>query len=217
MTATATWILALLMNASPPEKAVRATINAGPDVWEDGKQPVVGALDGAIAARIRRYTEIAEAAEKVFFDPAEAPLFKGDYGRHKTVALAAGIWVHESGLSRNVDLGLGKRAFGDSGASFCLAQIQLGSGKILMKGDVWEYNGAGWSGKDLVKDREKCFRAQLHVMRHSFKTCSKNPTPQLLNAYTSGKCEYGAAASEKRFNLGVELFKATPFTVTSSK
>ena len=122
-----------------------------------------------------RYTEIATDLTAVVYDPAEKPLFHGNDARAKTAAVLASIAAHESTFRREVDDG---RKRGDSGNSWCLMQLHIGSGKTI----------EGWDGQDLVTDRKKCFAAALHIAQWSFHSCSAFPLDERLSAYASGHC-----------------------------
>jgi hypothetical protein len=132
-----------------------------------------------------RYESIARDAATVAMDDDEAPLFDGPEGRAQTALLMLSIASYESGYRKRVDDG---RVLGDSGHSFCLMQIRVGRGVTR----------EGWSGKDLVTDREHCFRAALHILRTSFGICHALPVEDRLSAYASGRCFADAAISRSR-------------------
>jgi hypothetical protein len=134
-----------------------------------------------------RYEEIARAAVQVAYDPETRPVFGGPRGRAATVALLLSIAYHESGYRRDVDLGIGKLARG-SGKDSCLVQIRVGSGRTPQ----------GWTHEDLVKDREKCFRAGLALIRKSFGACRKLDPLDRLSAYTRGRCVANERLSRSR-------------------
>jgi hypothetical protein len=135
-----------------------------------------------------RYREIAAAAARVAYDPEATPLFGGSMGRARTLALLLSVANYESGFLRHVDFGIGSRARGDSGQSWCLMQIKVGTGRTA----------EGWTGRDLVADRERCFRAGLAIMRRSFQACRNNSPTEMLDAYTSGSCDRGQMESRRR-------------------
>jgi hypothetical protein len=138
-----------------------------------------------------RFGEIADALATVVLDPEERPLFSGKWGREKTAIQMASIAYYESHLARNVDYGLGKWGRGDYGGSWCMMQINLGRGR---DGDSADRTPEGWSGKDLVADREKCFRAGLHKLRQSW-GCGKGA--EKLTVYASGRCITGTPETDK--------------------
>lgn len=131
-----------------------------------------------------RYESFARDAVTVAFDPDEKPLFGGANARVKTAVTLLSIASFESGYRHSVDIGEER---GDSGSSWCLMQVHLpGAVRVTLKGDVYGYAGYkssdGWSGKDLVEDRKRCFRAALHIARESYRVCGN------LSVYATGKC-----------------------------
>src|SRR5512142_1412193 len=80
---------------------------------------------------IARYTQIATDAVAVAYDPANAPLFGGTGGRARTAGLMLAVAFHESGFRRDVDFGIGPSSRGDSGQSWCLMQIKVGTGRTI--------------------------------------------------------------------------------------
>lgn len=144
-------------------------------------------------AKRARYEMIAADAAIVVFDPAEKPLYAGERGRVKTLAMVLSIASFESNFLEEVELG---HVRGDHGASWCLMQVSLSKeARIVLKGDVYGYaysREQGWSGEDLAGDRQKCFRAALHMMRESIRGCGD------LSLYTSGACRQKERASEHR-------------------
>ncbi len=195
------WALAQLVKWQPPGKSL----------YKDAKETEE---DGTA-----RYREIVRDAIAVAYDPSEAPLFPGPYGRAKTLATMLGIADSESGFRKDVDLGVGALAKGDSGRSWCMMQIQLGSAiygktpaRIVMKDGSFliSYDKAsGWGGEDLVADRKKCFRAGLHVMRTSFDLCSSLPLEERLSVYASGNTTHGRTASRIRIEKAKKWLAAT--------
>src|ERR1700677_4658561 len=112
---------------------------------------------------VARYVAIARTIAEVALDPAEPPLFGGPDGRAETALFIAAVAYYESGgYRRDVELGTGKHARGDSGRSWCLMQVNIGGGRTV----------EDWTGIDLVADRDKCIRAGLHRMRESFLHCT---------------------------------------------
>jgi hypothetical protein len=103
----------------------------------------------------------------------------------------ASIVYYESHLARNVDYGLGKWGRGDYGGSWCLMQLNLGRGR---DGDSADRTAEGWSGKDLVADRAKCFRAGLRRLRQSW-GCGAGA--ERLTVYASGRCITGTPETDK--------------------
>lgn len=128
-----------------------------------------------------RYDQASKDLATVVTDPAEEPIWPGPNGRLATARLLLAIAWHESGFMRDADVGPcdQKGARCDHGRSFCMAQIQVGTGKTA----------EGWTGQDLFQDRTKCFRAALHLVRKSFHACEAQPEVYRLAAYASGMCD----------------------------
>ncbi len=133
-----------------------------------------------------RYEAIAQDAVMVAFDEAEAPLFPGPTGRTETALLMLSVASFESSFKRSVDEGT---RLGDHGRSFCLMQIRVSDGATA----------EGWRGRDLVRDRTKCFRAGLHILRGSFNACRDLPVLDRMSAYATGSC----VADEEKSRLRV--------------
>ncbi|MGH7270855.1 MAG: hypothetical protein ACREJ3_10535 [Polyangiaceae bacterium] len=132
-----------------------------------------------------RYESIAEDAAAIAMDPEEAPLFGGSDGRLRTALLMLSVASYESGYRKKVDDG---RRLGDGGHSFCLMQIRVGRGVTL----------EGWTGWDLIRDRQRCFRAGLRILRTSFGTCRAFPMDDRVSAYVTGHCLEDSAISRSR-------------------
>lgn len=155
--------------------------------------------------RAERYAGIASAVARVAFDPEERPLFDGPTGRHATATLLLGLAWKESAWRRDVDLGLGKLARG-GGTDTCLLQIRLA--RWVKDGEVVDARTReGWDWRDLVADREKCFRAGLRIVRLSMGACRKYDPEHALAAYARGRCEdpVGQSKSRERVLLGRTL------------
>jgi hypothetical protein len=159
-----------------------------------------------------RYELIAEAAISVVYDPSERPIFQGKHGRAMTLALLTSIAFEESAFRKDVDYGIGPLSKGDSGRSWCMAQVMMGradpDGMTRTRVIVGENGGlkfvndpskrTGWGGEDLVQDRTKCFRVALRLARMSFASCSSLPVKDRLSMYASGSCSSGSQASRRR-------------------
>lgn len=189
------WLLDRMLSWMPPG---RSFIPSAKESKEDGSS---------------RYGEIADSMIEVAYDPSEKPLFGGKYGRAQTLALVASMSWFESGYRKDVDLGLGKLGRGDSGRSWCMMQILLGTPNadgetkkrvyltadgfkfVYPKDPLWD---KAYSGKDLVQDRRKCFRTGLHFARISFRACSRLPVGDRLGVYGAGKCIPGWKPSRYR-------------------
>jgi len=68
----------------------------------------------------------------------------------------------------------------------------------------------GYSGQDLVDDRELCFSAGLRIVHNSFSACSKLPVLERLSAYASGNCDDGHEASRKRVGTAMRWLSERP-------
>lgn len=164
----------------------------------------------------RRYEDIANDIMSVTYDPAERSIFQGDNGRAMTTALLTSIAFYESAYRKDVDTGVGPKARGDSGRSWCLMQIKLGApeqdtGRTKTRVFVGPNGGLrfvsnprepgyaqSWGGEDLVQDRTKCFRVAVRLARMSFGACSRLEVQDRLSMYASGRCEVGQDASRRR-------------------
>lgn len=159
---------------------------------------------------LERYKSIARDAISVVYDPTETPLFSGPQARAKTLATVLSVASTESHFRRDVDFGIGEQSKGDHGRSWCLMQIQLGreiNGKtrtrIVLNDSGYSFTrnpSEGLGGEDLVADRKSCFRAALHMMRVSLRTCSHLPPEERLSVYASGNCISGRKASRIKMN-----------------
>lgn len=170
-----TWILALLLSLVKPGPAVSL---------------LTGAENETDAARQARFAEISSDLSAVV--QAEAPIFPGPQGRARTAALLLGIAAYESAFLLEVDKGLdreerAKRGQEDHGRSWCLLQINLGKGRVMVGSEEMR----SWYGKDLVQDRKKCFRVGLEMARRSVASCARVFADQRLwlNQYASGECK----------------------------
>jgi hypothetical protein len=187
------WMVGIMMSTAPPGRAFPAEFV---ETKEDGAQ---------------RYAAIARSIAQVALDPNEEPVFGGELGRVRTAALLLSISYFESGWRNDVDLGLGGRARGDAGRSWCLMQVMVGNGRTA----------EGWTGLDLVASRERCMRAGLHLVRRSTQACRGRPVDQWLNAYASGRCEAGVPESRARMSKAKRWFStyesAAPAGSTTSE
>ena len=114
MNAVIAWIMAFIVAVAPPGRMLYF-----PDAQETKEEATV------------RYNEIAQDVVEVVYDPNTKPLFRGSTGRARTVSVILSIMLHESGFRRDVDLNLGKYARGDKGNSWCLMQLNVGTGRTL--------------------------------------------------------------------------------------
>lgn len=136
-----------------------------------------------------RYRAIAEAIAEVSLDPKEKPLFDGADGRARTAALLLAISLHESHWRRDVDLGLGRYGPRSGRRYHCLMQIAIDRGKTP----------EGWSAADLIRDRERCLRAALHILQRGRRYCDEAGPRAFLNHYASGYCDRGRKHVARRW------------------
>ncbi len=191
------WLVAVMVAFSPLKTAEH---HRNPDARETS------------AERLVRYEGIARAVATVSFDPEERPLFAGPLGRHMTATALLGIAWKEGSWQRDVDLGIGPKARG-GGADSCAMQIRLVSWKDAKTGEVEDARTKeGWTWRDLVEDREKCFRAGLRLVRRSFGACRAFPAEHALAAYARGRCEdpIGQQKSAERIAVGRTLLGLKP-------
>jgi hypothetical protein len=179
--AMSAWILSVMLAAAPP-----------------GRTQPLEAIETSEEAVVR-YAEIARSITDVVLDAAEPPLFRQPA---QTAALILAVSYLESAWRKDVDLGIGRLARGDSGASWCMMQIHLGRGKTP----------EGWSGPDLVASRDRCFRTGLRALRRSVNACRARPMGEWLNAYASGACTRGAVESRRRVGLAMRWYATRPRT-----
>lgn len=138
------------------------------------------------AANVRaRYESIAHDLASVVLDEGELPLFSGRDGRTETALLMLSVASFESSFRKSVDDGIGR---GDGGRSYCLMQIHVGDG----------ITREGWTGRQLIEDRRRCFRAALHILHSSFGACHALPLEDRLSAYGTGHCVSDANVSRSR-------------------
>jgi hypothetical protein len=192
------WILAFMVSVAPP-----------------GRKTYYVEAQETREEAMARYESIAEDLVEVVYDPATTPLFRGSNGRSRTVSVMLAIMLYESGFGRNVDYGVGKYARGDRGNSWCMMQLNIGSGKTLRwnvkhdrrarYGDPPEEIFEGYTGEEMVKDRRKCFREGLKVLRLSFSSCRGMGLPlnQRLRVYGSGTCHGAQKGSALRMDTAI--------------
>lgn len=178
----AIWLYGIMVLAAPPGRP----------------QFEPAAMETAVQAQ-ERYTGISEAVAKVAFDPAETPI--PGMSRSYTAALLLSIAFHESSFRRDVDLGIGrmrlaKNGWNDHGRSWCMMQVNLGTHQVADTrpghDGQWREESAsqtseGWWGTELLEDREKCFRAGLHIVQRTW-GCRGGTQADALTKYASGEC-----------------------------
>lgn len=174
----AAYLFSILVTLSPIERAVKVTYL--PQAKE------------TVEERTTRYEEIATDLAEVL-DTEEKLLFAGSRRKAHSGALALSVYYMESGFRKDVDLGIGKEARG-GGMDTCLAQIRLGKDQLTPE---------GWTWKDIVADRKKCFRASLRMMRRSLLACQKEPREHGLAAYAAGVCTLLSGQQKSRARWSV--------------
>lgn len=156
-----------------------------------------------------RYNDIAKAMVNVAYDPTFRPLYSGTRARLRSLSLIFAIAYMESGFRRDIDLGLGRHRLGkmgwnDHGRSWCMMQVNLGK-----NGDTSASNTSqGWSGLDLVQDRQKCFMAGAEVLRISMGSCPGASEGDRLRVYASGSCDKGEHESRVRMRRARQTYSA---------
>lgn len=154
-----------------------------------------------------RYSNKAEAAMIVAYDPENTPLYPGRWGRLKTGLAFLGIASYEGSFFKKVENG---ELRGDDGRSWCDMQINLGVGDIPIEtpdGTLY------WRGEDLAKSQTKCFRAGYEKMKRSFNACRNLPSSERLAAYAAGSCGStpGRQKSTQRLGRVEKWFSENPF------
>lgn len=157
----------------------------------------------ATSAEHTRYAAIAADLARVTLDPAEKPAFDGEDGRAKTALLLAAIASFESGYRADVDDG---RTRGDNGDSWCLMQVRV-IGKTR----------DGYTGQDLVRDRTKCFRVALRIVRESLSWCKNRAIEDRLAGDTVGRCTENEPLARNRFGRARTYWRGHPFVSDTAK
>lgn len=154
-------------------------------------------------ARKARYRAFASDLATVIEEDGALPMMT----RRQTGALMLAIAIKESSLSRDVDLGAGRHGVGDNGRSWCSMQIQAGLEKD--GGTVPSVHPVvkTWTGRDLVRDRTKCFRAARQILKAAMGFCKDQKGPDKLSAYTTGTCQDDEAKAHHRWDLAIKLLR----------
>jgi hypothetical protein len=211
------WILALMNVLSPAHRK--------------HYEPAAVETDAEADAR---YEAIARAIVRNSFDPKVKPAFGGPQGRMQTALLVTMTFNWESGFRKDVDMGLArtrtaKHGLNDFGRSWCMGQVNLGR---VSKRDPNNPNERiensekltpeGWSGRDLVEDRNKCVISTIRLLRSSLGTCKDLPLEERLAGYISGKCDDKKAIDMSRvrmnavYNRGKKLPKVKDSVIQAS-
>lgn len=148
-----------------------------------------------------RMEQIAQDIVFVTYDPAEAPIIPlKDNARRLSTMLVFEVARHESSFYYNIDQNKGKKPRGDKGNSWCMMQINIGSGKTSQ----------GWTGPEIIADRQKCIRAGYQYMKRSFGACRRYGQQYGLSAYASGTCNKAQNISKQMVNSGFYYFYKSP-------
>lgn len=189
------WVYALVLFASPVDKRA---------AWQEQAGDAVPVAQRETRSEGQaRYWSIAKDIVRVTEDPEVAPLYPGPDGWARTVALLVAVGKTESAFRKDVDEG---SARGDHGRSWCLFQIQTGRGHVAVGSPTMRT----WTGPDLVKDREKCVRVAIEMLRQSLGACRRLAEPDRLSAYTSGQCLSDERESRRKTRLASALLQRMP-------
>jgi hypothetical protein len=191
------WILSFMVAVAPP-----------------GRNTYIPEANETKDDAMARYESIAQDVAQVIWDTEEKPLFQGPNGRARTAALILSVMLHESAFRKDVDTGIGKLARGDGGRSWCLMQMNIGSGRTISwnktkyrfakDGDPVDEILPSYTGQMLVQDRKNCIRAGLHGIHGT--RCGGLPVREWLRAYASGSCEKGSTESRRRMDVAIAWY-----------
>jgi hypothetical protein len=140
-----------------------------------------------------RYESIAKAAIAANYDASVPPLW---VSRAASTILTLSVAKDESDFRADVFSGVGPKARGDHGRSFCLMQVQLGDGSITVGDEEW-------TGDDLLADPTKCMTAGVQKLRGSLGTCREVEFRDRLSAYITGSCQAASWRSRLRVDRAV--------------
>lgn len=135
------------------------------------------------AQHMERRRAIVRDVLRVAMDSSEQPLFDGDDGRLRTALFMLAIMRFESSYDLRVDrfhCAAMPKGYCDGGAAWCMGQVHTGPSG---------YTAEGWTGPQLLKDRTKCARAQLHILQACLRMCAGPVTWQSFSPYASGTCD----------------------------
>lgn len=205
MTPFQAWALALLLWLSPPEHRARLQEARGRAVPVEQRETV--------AEGRARYATIAEDLDAVLEDPSTW-VSSGARAKERTAAMVLAVAFFESGFRKDVDRGEGRLGRGDKGRSWCLMQIQTGTGGGTVP--VGDTVARTWTGPDLVADRRKCLRAGALMIKASFQACRAQKTGDRLSAYTTGACRDDEPVSRMRVAKAAEILRHFPLPALPS-
>jgi hypothetical protein len=186
------WLLSIMTSLAPPERLAAIPQLPG---WAETAQE-----------KRERYEQIAQALYEVVYDPQSRPLYGGNKGRAYTALQLLTIAYMESGFAKDVDKGPCYRGPGfknrcDAGRAKCLMQIRVDVETVAGLHGV-----AGLAGDELHANRHECFRAGLHMVRRSFRACSKLGPDHRLDVYASGRCNVGFISGRARLKLAERIW-----------
>lgn len=187
MNILSTWILSVILSIAPIEKLA----------------PVYHENPESMRAR---YEQIAvDMATSINSQPK---LFSTEVSAEKNdlreAALLTSIAFFESNFRKDVDEG---KVRGDHGRSWCLMQINIGNSHVT----VGDKEMQKWKGTDLIKDRTKCFRSAIEVLRASMESCKHLSGSGVLSGYTTGRCIPNERTAKVRWEYAFTLMNKFPF------
>lgn len=187
------WLFSIMTSLAPPERlAAIPQLPGWTETAEDKRE---------------RYQEIAQALYEVVYDPESKPLYGGSKGRAYTALQLLSIAYMESGFAKDVDKGPCYRGKGfknrcDAGRAKCMMQIRVDDGVTVLG----LHGVEGLTGEQLHADRHACFRAGLHMVRRSFRACTKLGPEHRLDVYASGQCGGGFVSGRARLKLAERIW-----------
>lgn len=183
MNTLSNWILSAMLTIVSPEKAQVVSH----ETLEEVKA---------------RYASMASDMAEVI--STSDPLFYGSDAEVRTAALVTSVSFFEGGFSKAVDEG---KARGDGGNSWCHMQLHIGKGHVVIGTPEMKT----WTGKDLIEDRKKCYKAGLEVLRSSMALCSRYKDGDSLSAFTTGRCITNQREARHRWDFAKKILKLNPF------
>ena len=191
MNTIVTWLVALMLWASPPER--------------DAKHQAFPGWAETPAERTVRYESIATDIYEAVYVPGARLPWGGKNGPARSAALLLALSFGESGWAPDVDKGPcypGVHGRCDGGRAACIFQIQAGPGTTLSQHGI-----SGKTGADLFSDRKLCVQVALHMINRSFRAARLLPLEDRLNVYASGRVGAGRAGGSARMALAEKFFK----------
>jgi len=210
------WVMDFITKVAPPGRKI---------YYEGGQETEEEALE--------RYSQIAWDIVEVAYAPETKSIFSSqNHGRSQTAAVWMGIMLQESGFMKHVDYNIGPHGRGDGGLSWCMMQLRIGKGHTIKWnwkhdrkprwGDPEEEIFEGYTGDQLIEDRQKCIKEGHKLVRVSFKACEELPLQDRLTAYAVGRCypkdqtkeerdyiEGGKVKSRARIGVAIRYFERT--------